>query len=171
MPAHWCERVVLAIYGNRDKGKKGVFQGVVTTVREIPDTRLRDGLGHADDLGWSLRKRERRGNAWPGNTKHSIRQRRVYVLDLETGWHTDCALEPPVLYFFHRIHDKRCVCIGQKWRGPTVARDRESAIMCQMDAYLLFLEAWDLKCSSDEARFRLVAYFHARTHHISSVTL
>ena len=32
--------------------------------------------------------------------------------------------------------------------------------MRQMDAYLLFLEAWDLKCSSDETRFRLIAYFH-----------
>jgi hypothetical protein len=33
-----------------------------------------------------------------------------------------------------------------------------------MDAYLLFLETWELKCSGDEAGLRLIAYFHAWTH-------
>jgi hypothetical protein len=151
--------------------KKGVFQGVVATVGKGFHTRLRGGLGHADDLYWSLRKRGRRNGAWPGNTKHAICQRRVYVLDLETRRHVDCALESAVLYFFHRIHDKRRVCISEKWRGPTVARDRESTIMGQMDAYFLFLEAWELKCSTDEVRLRLITYFDARTHDLSTVTL
>jgi len=61
---------------------------------------------------------------------------------LETGRHIDCALKSAVLYFFQRIHDKRGVCISKKWRRSTAARDRESTIMGQMDAYLLFLEAW-----------------------------
>jgi hypothetical protein len=105
-----------------------------------------------------------RNVAWPRNAQHAISQRRVYVLNLETSWYIDCALEPAILYFFHRIHDKTRVCIGKKRRGPTVARDRESTIMGQMNAYLLFLETWDFKCSGYEAGLRLIAYFHARAH-------
>jgi hypothetical protein len=30
-----------------------------------------------------------------------------------------------------------------------------------MNAYLLFLETWELKCSGDEVGLRLIAYFHA----------
>jgi hypothetical protein len=33
--------------------------------------------------------------------------------------------------------------------------------MGQMNAYLLFLETWQLKCSGDEVGLRLIAYFHA----------
>ncbi len=36
--------------------------------------------------------------------------------------------------------------------------------MGQMDTYFLFLETWKLKCSSDEAGLRFVAYFHAGTN-------
>jgi hypothetical protein len=106
-------------------------------------------------------KRGARNGAWPRNTQHAICQRRVYVLDLETRWYTDCTLESAILYFFHRIHDKGGICVSKKGRGSTVARDRELTIMGQMNAYLLFLETWELKCSGDEVGLRLIAYFHA----------
>jgi hypothetical protein len=90
MAAEWCERrsqydSTLGIrYSTKMLiPKQGVFQGVVATVRQSFHTRLRGGLSHANDLCWSLRKRGRRNGAWPGNTKHAIRQRRVYVLDLD----------------------------------------------------------------------------------------
>jgi hypothetical protein len=33
--------------------------------------------------------------------------------------------------------------------------------MRQVNAYILFLETWELKCGGDEAGLRLIAYFHA----------
>lgn len=133
-------------------------------------TLFRAVLCHTDELCWSLRERRGRNGTWPRNTQHPICQRRVYILDLETSWYIDCALESAVLYIFHRIHHKAGVCISKKGRGPTVARDRESTIMRQVNAYILFLETWELKCGGDEAGLRLIAYFHARTHDLSTLS-
>jgi hypothetical protein len=39
-----------------------------------------------------------------------------------------------------------------------------------MNAYLLFLETRELKCSGDEGGLRLIAYLHARTHGLSTLS-
>jgi hypothetical protein len=80
---------------------------------------------------------------------------------LKPRWNTDCALELSVLEFFHRIHSESRVCVGEEGRGLTIARDRQTTIMSQMNAYLLFLKAWELECSGDETRLRLITNFHA----------
>lgn len=61
---------------------------------------------------------------------------------LKTRWDIDRALEPAILEFLHMIHGESRVRVGKKGRGPPVARDRETTIIGQMNAYLLFLETW-----------------------------
>jgi hypothetical protein len=73
----------------------------------------------------------------------------------------NCTLKSTVLEFFHRKHGKSRIHISQQGRWLTVARDGETAIRSQMNAYLLFLETWKLKGSGDILRLRLIAYLYA----------
>jgi hypothetical protein len=140
-------------------------------------------LCHAENMCRRLWKKRQRNCAWPGDTKHAIRQARVYVPDLkdssqciyyrstahggkrnrrtylESRRYIDRALEPAVLEFLHRIHGETRVCVGKEGRGPSLARDGEPTIIRQMHAYLLLLETWYLKSSSDETGLWFIAYF------------
>jgi hypothetical protein len=109
-------------------------------------TRTRSVLRHADNMCWPEWQGRRRYDAWPGNTKHPVRQRRIYVLDLDqssqcirrercpakgepqkkvaylkTNWYSNCALESTILEFLHRIHGESRVSVGKERRGSPIA--------------------------------------------------